>query len=209
MLRFTCQNCNKKLKAPTEKVGAFATCPRCKSKFNIPNPDVDPSSPTCLKSTSPEVSQQYRREFDFWAPNVESFETQSTAASHQPEVQEHRLVSRKAQVKPVTYELAEIKQAIKELRAEKKSLALEKRLVMQEQREIRQHYTQTVRNRGSKFIGGGSIGRTIRVFQTVHRDGVRRQLADALAPLERKRTRIEEEMLVIDSQILKLERMKL
>ena len=87
----------------------------------------------------------------------------------------------------------------------KKELSLSKRAIIQEQREIRADYIDLVRRRGSKFIGGGSIGRIIRSFQTLDRDAVRRQLANELAPLEEERTRIEAWIMAIDSVIIQLQ----
>jgi hypothetical protein len=76
---------------------------------------------------------------------------------------------------------------------------------MQEQREIRAAYTDLVRRRGSKFIGGRSVGRIIRAFQTLNRDAARSQLAKELAPLEQERARIEAWNMAIDSVIIQLQ----
>jgi hypothetical protein len=100
---------------------------------------------------------------------------------------------------------AEAKLAIRELRAKKKEISLTKRAIMQEQREIRAAYTNLVRRRGSKFIGGGSVGGIVRAFQTWNRDAARSQLATELAPLEQQRSRIETWIMAIDSVIIQLQ----
>jgi hypothetical protein len=97
------------------------------------------------------------------------------------------------------------KVAIRELRVRKKELSLSKRAIMQQQREIRAAYTNLVRQRGSKVIGGGAVGRLVRTFQTMNRDAARRQLAKELAPLEQQRSEIEACIVAIDSVIIQLQ----
>jgi hypothetical protein len=109
------------------------------------------------------------------------------------------------QIRVHTRNAAEAKAAIRELRTKKKELSLSKRAIMQEQREIRAAYTDLVRRRGSKFIGGRSVGRIIRAFQTLNRDAARSQLAKELAPLEQERARIEAWNMAIDSVIIQLQ----
>jgi hypothetical protein len=100
---------------------------------------------------------------------------------------------------------AQAKMAVRELRTKKKELALAKRAITQELRKIRAGYTHHVRRRGSKLIGGGSVGRIIRAVQTIDRDAVRRQLAHDLAPLEEHRSRIEGAILAIDCLMIQLQ----
>jgi len=102
--------------------------------------------------------------------------------------------------------VAEAKLALSELRTKKKELALAKRAAIQEQRQIRAGYTSAVRQRGSKFVGGGSIGRIARGLQTASRDATRRQLANALAPLEDRRSGIDARILALDAAIVQLQR---
>jgi hypothetical protein len=100
----------------------------------------------------------------------------------------------------------EAKVAINELRLKKKEWAVVKREVMEEMRQIRAAYTEYTRQRGSKFPGGGTIGRMIRAFQTMDRDQMRNRLAQELAPLEAERRDIDSRMLEIDRAILEAQR---
>ncbi len=63
--------------------------------------------------------------------------------------------------------VAEAKIAIKELKLKKKEYALAKKEISRKQKEIRAEYTEKVRQRGSKFIGGGGVGRVVRAVQTI------------------------------------------
>jgi hypothetical protein len=102
--------------------------------------------------------------------------------------------------------VAEAKIAIKELRLKKKEYALVKREISQQQKQIRAEYTDQVRQRGSKFRGGGSVGRLIRTVQTINRDADRRSLAQELAPLEQQKNGVEAVITAIDQTILQVER---
>lgn len=95
--------------------------------------------------------------------------------------------------------------ALKELRLLKKQTAARKRDINLGQRAIRAQYTHEVRRRGSKFIGGGGVGRFIRVVQTGWRDQVRRDLAAALAPLEASKERIDAQLQAIERAIIQVE----
>ena len=70
---------------------------------------------------------------------------------------------------------------------------------------IRARYTDEVRNRGSMIRGGGGVGRVVRLFQTVARDGRRAQLAHELAPLEAEKQDIEAVVRAIDGVMIQLE----
>ncbi|HAX76508.1 MAG TPA: hypothetical protein DCY88_11875 [Cyanobacteria bacterium UBA11372] len=102
--------------------------------------------------------------------------------------------------------IAEVKIAIKELKLKKKEYALIKREISQQQKQIRADYTDRVRQRGSKFRGGGSIGSFVRTIQTINRDAERRLLAEQLAPLEQKKNVVEAIINAIDRAILQAER---
>jgi hypothetical protein len=102
--------------------------------------------------------------------------------------------------------VAEAKIAIKELKLKKKEYVLVKREISQQQKQIRAEYTDQVRQRGSKFRGGGNMGRLIRTVQTVNRDADRRSLAQKLAPLEEQKNTIDTIINAIDQTILQLER---
>ena len=101
--------------------------------------------------------------------------------------------------------LAEAKIALKELKLIKKEFGMVKRNIMAQQKEIRSSYTHEVRCRGSIMRGGGGFGAFVRVIQTISRDSHRVALANALAPLENERIRIEYRIGVVDSLILRLE----
>jgi len=102
--------------------------------------------------------------------------------------------------------VAEAKIAIKELKLKKKEYALVKREISQQQKQIRAEYTDQVRQRGSKFRGGGSVGRLVRTVQTINRDADRRSLAQELAPLEQQKNAVEAVITAIDQKILRVER---
>ncbi|HAZ43283.1 MAG TPA: hypothetical protein DDW76_31075 [Cyanobacteria bacterium UBA11369] len=102
--------------------------------------------------------------------------------------------------------IAEAKIAIKELKLKKKEYALIKREISQQQKQIRAEYTDRVRQRGSKFRGGGSIGSFVRTVQTINRDADRRLLAQQLAPLEQKKNVVEAIINAIDQAILQIQR---
>lgn len=102
--------------------------------------------------------------------------------------------------------VAEAKIAIKELKLKKKECALVKRKISQSQKQIRAEYTDSVRQRGSKFRGGGSIGRLVRTVQTINRDADRRTLAQELAPLEQQKNAVEVIINATDQAILQVEK---
>lgn len=102
--------------------------------------------------------------------------------------------------------VTEAKIAIKELKLKKKEYALVKRDISQQQKQIRAEYTDKVRQRGSKFKGGGSIGRLVQTVQTINRDTDRRSLAQELAPLEQQKNAIDAILNAIDRTILQIER---
>ena len=101
--------------------------------------------------------------------------------------------------------VAEGRIAIKELRLLKKALAVRKREVTSQQKEIRAGYTDHVRRRRSKVVGGGGIGRFIRVLQTVSRDNTRNNLAKSLEPLEGDKQKIEAASNAVDRAIVQME----
>lgn len=102
--------------------------------------------------------------------------------------------------------VAEAKIAIKDLKLKKKEYALIKREISQQQKQIRAEYTDKVRQRGSKFRGGGNLGRFVRTVQTINRDADRRTLAEDLAPLEQQKNAVEAIINAIDQTILQVER---
>ena len=102
--------------------------------------------------------------------------------------------------------IPETKIAIKELKLKKKEYALVKRKIHQNQKQIRAEYTYRVRQRGSKFRGGGSIGSFVRTVQTINRDDDRRTLAQQLAPLEQQKNTVDEIINAIEQTILQIEK---
>lgn len=102
--------------------------------------------------------------------------------------------------------ITEAKIAIKELKLKKKEYTLLKKEISQQQKQIRAEYTDQVRQRGSKFRGGGKIGQIVRTVQTINRDATRRTLAQALAPLEQQKNGVEAIITTIERTILQVER---
>lgn len=100
---------------------------------------------------------------------------------------------------------AESKLAIKELKLKKKEFSVLKQTVVAEQKRIRAQYTAELRTRGSMVRGGGGVGRFVRSVQSVSRDSRRAQLARDLAPVEKKKQKIEATMRAIDQAIIQLE----
>lgn len=105
----------------------------------------------------------------------------------------------------ISSQIAQLEQNLKELKLAKKRCILAKKEAQEAMRQIRAEYTDQTRQRGSRFQGGGSIGRVIRGFQTVSRDAQRRELANRLAPLEQSRRELEESQLNIERLILETE----
>lgn len=102
--------------------------------------------------------------------------------------------------------VVEAKIAIKELKLKKKEYALVKREISQQQKQIRAEYTDNVRQRGSKFRGGGSIGGFVRTVQTINRDAARRTMAQELAPWEQQKNAVDAMINTIDQAILQVEK---
>ena len=99
----------------------------------------------------------------------------------------------------------EAKLALKELKLKKKELSLLKKQVTEQERQIRAGYTHQVRQRGSKFQGGGTVGKFIRLAQTASRDAARHNLAQQLAPYEQQKRKIEAMKSAIEQLILQVE----
>lgn len=183
MIQFTCPNCKNWLEANDEEKGMQFPCPMCGHALTIPPPARPKQSHVISESNSGRISD--------WPENLDQNTFRHGSIEVPAGEYSFRLTS-----------IADAKLAIKQLRAIKKSLQLQKRAVMQQQREIRAAYTEAIRQRGSKFIGGGTIGRVIRAFQTYGRDAARRQLAEELAPLEHQRSVIDSNILQVDAAIL-------
>lgn len=77
--------------------------------------------------------------------------------------------------------------------------------MIQEQKQIRSQYTDSIRRQGSKFRGGGGVGKFIRTVQTASRDAQRRNLARELEPLEKKKFEIESVINAINQTLLQIE----
>lgn len=101
--------------------------------------------------------------------------------------------------------LQEAKLALKELKLKKKEYNLIKKQIIQKQKEIRAQYTNQTRQQGSKFRGGGKIGQFIRGVQQNIRDSQRRDLADALLPLEQEKTALDTILNAIEQASIQLE----
>ena len=216
MIRFKCPSCRKNLRAPEDKVGAKSSCPACKQALYVPPPvrnpsptvqnpssSVTPNLPAPVKKSTDEVILEVIPVGDI--PDVlPAGNARGQHLTMKPSSYVTFLPN--GQINLHARNVPEAKLAIQELRARKRQLVLAKRQIMQEQREIRAAYTHHVRQRGSKFIGGGTIGRIVRVVQTASRDSTRAQLANQLAPLEDERSRIEARITNIDYAILQMQR---
>ena len=104
---------------------------------------------------------------------------------------------------------AECKLALQAIRVKKKEVHLAKKENMEEQRRIRAAYTDYVRRRGSRYPGGGRIGKFVRLIQTMNRDQQRLALANELAPYEHRRKEYEELLMACERGIGEAERMLL
>jgi len=96
--------------------------------------------------------------------------------------------------------IPEAKIAIKELKLKKKEYNLEKKGIIQKQKEIRANYTDAIRRRRSPrlhFFPSSEISR---------RDDARRNLANALKPLDQQKNSIETKISLVDQAILHLEK---
>ncbi len=99
----------------------------------------------------------------------------------------------------------EAKESVKQLKLIKKLCAVEKKQLSENIKAMKEDYTHEVRNRGSKFIGGGKLGRAIRAGQTISRDARKSRLSSDLLPIENKKNQIEAIVMKIDMEIVKLE----
>lgn len=102
-------------------------------------------------------------------------------------------------------DVVEAKLALRELKFQKKALNVQKKEINEQMRQIRASYTDTVRRRNSKFIGGGFLGKVIRGVQTANRDNNRHNLAVALAPCEQRKQWLEAVAQRIEQSILRVE----
>jgi hypothetical protein len=114
-------------------------------------------------------------------------------------------ISQSGEISVRANSVPQAKLALKELKLKKKELSLLKKQVTEQERQIRATYTDEVRRRGSKFHGGGSIGRFIRLAQTASRDSARANLAQQLAPFEEQKRKIEAMRSAIEQLILQVE----
>ncbi len=156
-MNFTCPHCQILLSDEGMYDGQLAFCPRCRGQFYVPS-----QLPAVIE---PEIVDEGA---------VDSTEPLFTYVT----------ISDDGHISARYCNVGEARLALKELRLLKKQLALAKRQVKQQQKATRAEHTDYVRRRGSKFIGGGGIGRFIRTVQTISRDHTRYQLANSLAPLE-------------------------
>ena len=102
--------------------------------------------------------------------------------------------------------IPEAKIAIKELKLKKKEYTLEKKGVIQKQKEIRAKYRDETLRRPSKARGRNIFAVISREIATTSRDNARRNLANALQPLEQQKNSIETKISLIDQAILHLEK---
>jgi hypothetical protein len=91
------------------------------------------------------------------------------------------------------------KQGLAEMKLCKKAVQLQKKNLAIKAKQVRQSYTQYTRRRGHMFRGGRTVGSIIRIFQAADRDGHARQLANAMAPLDREMNRLDRIILNLDN----------
>lgn len=101
--------------------------------------------------------------------------------------------------------VAEAKLAIKQLKLKKKEFDLQKREVNQAQKQIRAKYTDSIRKQGSRSGGRDTLGKLMRTLEKQRSDAMRRELAEALEPLEQKKYEIESVLNKIESSIIQVE----
>ena len=209
-VRFICPNCQRKLSAPTRMEGRTVNCPNCNSAMIIPTtPCENISASVQVQSTLPPLPLSPPPPVRVLQPlAVAKPITQITRATPliKPTAREIIVFHNDGRISYEWRSIDDAKAAIKQLRTAKKEYALLKRVLLQDMREIRQAYAFGVRQRGSKFIGGGRIGSFVRIFQTMSRDGARRELANQLSPLEKQRAEIEVRVHSIDEIIIIAER---
>jgi hypothetical protein len=99
----------------------------------------------------------------------------------------------------------EAKIALKELKLKKKEFGVLKKEIASNQREIRANHSHEVSTRGSKFQGGGGLGRFIRIIQTLSRDSKRASTANKVEPLEQRKREIDSIINSIESAIIQVE----
>jgi hypothetical protein len=100
---------------------------------------------------------------------------------------------------------AEAKQVIKELRLKKSEVQIEKRAITSQQQQLRAAHTDRVRHHAPAMRGGGTLGRVVRGAQVGSHAAERKQLADALAPLEQRKAAVEALILTIDRALLQVQ----
>ncbi len=100
---------------------------------------------------------------------------------------------------------AECKLAIQAIRVKKTEVQLAKKENMEEQRQVRAAYTDYVRRRGSRYPGGGRLGKFVRLIQTMSRDQQRLALANELAPYENRRREFEALLMACERGICEAE----
>lgn len=96
---------------------------------------------------------------------------------------------------------ADINSVIKSLCLAKKQTRTSISQLGTELKRIRSQYTDHVRRRGSKFRGGGSLGRVIRDIQTYSRDQTRHSLAEAIRPMTLRQQHLERLVAAIDQHV--------
>lgn len=114
-------------------------------------------------------------------------------------------ISQDGSVSIAAKDVGEAKLALKELKFQKKALNTQKKEINEQIRQIRVSYTAHTRHRGSRFIGGGWLGRIVRAGQTVSRDNDRSELANMIAPYEQKKQWLESASIRIDKAVLQVE----
>lgn len=99
----------------------------------------------------------------------------------------------------------EAKLAIKQLKLHKKEYQLQKKAVGTQITQIRAQYRMESTQRGSMMLGGGGLGKFVRIFQRANRDTARLTKENRIVPLEQEKQRLDLLLMRIDDAIIKLE----
>jgi len=185
MTQYECPHCQNAYTAEESLAGQLIACPHCNERIQLPPEEI-----VSAEVISGEVI----------ADDVISGEVISEPESMTPRfvsIAEDGRISANFETVP------EAKKAIEELQLQKKQLNLRANQISQQLNAIQAKHGQ-VRS-GSRFVGGGRIGRIVRSVQSISRDTKRMQFASEMAPLKDQRQRIDSQKNAIDQVILQVE----
>lgn len=105
----------------------------------------------------------------------------------------------------VSNNAAQAKLELQRLRLKKKELQLQLKGLKHKQTALRTTYTHQMRTTQPIYRGRGFLAKLTRAFQRTARYTVRATLADNLAPLTDQASRIEAEIIEVDTEILRVQ----